>query len=1085
MRAPRRCQHARHARRRVVIGMLLAVALWGLTAGRVSAHAHLVQADPAPDSVIAHAPGVASFLFDEPLNPALTRVRITAAAGRLATTNTGRLAPGHNGALWELPLPPLPSGAYSVFWVSESAIDGHIMSSFYTFSVAPSGGIDSVGAVTGVASGSYGGTSVSGSRGLLTIGGGTVAVAGPYWLELMAEALWLGALVIDLAVLAPARRTGMTPEARLAAASTPRLCWLVRGALIAAALALALEVLSLAAQGTGGDWGRALAPTTLGGILSSQNGHFMLLRAATLVMALLLAARPLSRRETARFTTGWTRHLPSQTAAVSDERSPRALGLTAPTTLRLTWEDVRGPLALLAAIYMLFVALSGHAGDITPGWLAYPIDWAHLLFTGAWVGGIAVLAMGVLPLRHVLAPEERAPAVLSVLARFSPVAFAAVGVLALSGLYNAVSHIAAPSVLVDAVYGQLLLLKLCLVGLLMLLSASHVWGLRPRIRHAQVRSLRGSDDGDVMRAIADVHGGLAALAARLRLETGVGAAVLLATALMGQTLPPKVTVTTAADVISASISGEATMRDLRGQLTVAPPAVGTTTLTLRLWEKGTPVTADSGAAIIHLSPAGQPNLRANLTPRAQGARFIARGSLAATGVWHADVLVRTAVVNEYRTLPFTFTVGPGAAFLAPGLNPAAIVIAVSPGLITTRNTITVTGVKAPAVRLLSQSLDMQMGIQTYPATSLGTGRWSVTGVAPLMLGRWGFTVQARQGSAWVSLRQFVYQVPYDGPMHLLTPASSTSAATVSGGGPLHWTAVDGPHAIIHALARAPWSTLYAATSLGIFASSDSGVTWRPLGRGIPGSGAEPWGLAAVRGLHGDAILVASGNGAVYRLERGTTRWIQAGGRIGTQGAFSLLALPRSDVVLAGSDRGIFRSTDGGRTWAFAAPTDGGAILTFARDSVSGALYAGLAGVPRPLRVSLDGGRSWRIPSMSPLPPPSVEALLAARGHIYASVMGGPGGRAVWAGGAGGFTAFAAGLPRDAQSMNVAATSGTGGHLLMGTMGEGIYIRTSHGVWTRLGQGPGDGDVTSLLVLPGPHPVVLAGIDSGIYRLQLP
>src|SRR5438105_4557348 len=138
MRSPRPPQ--RHARRPVLVGGLLAVTLWLLLPDIASAHAHLVQADPAPDSVIAHAPAVATFIFDEPLNPALTRVRITDASGRPVTTNTGHLAPGHNDEEWQLPLPALPPGTYSVFWTSESADDGHIMSSFYTFRVAPSGG---------------------------------------------------------------------------------------------------------------------------------------------------------------------------------------------------------------------------------------------------------------------------------------------------------------------------------------------------------------------------------------------------------------------------------------------------------------------------------------------------------------------------------------------------------------------------------------------------------------------------------------------------------------------------------------------------------------------------------------------------------------------------------------------------------------------------------------------------------------------------------------------------------------------------------------------------------------------------------
>jgi hypothetical protein len=66
-----------------------------------------------------------------------------------------------------------------------------------------------------------------------------------------------------------------------------------------------------------------------------------------------------------------------------------------------------------------------------------------------------------------------------------------------------------------------------------------------------------------------------------------------------------------------------------------------------------------------------------------------------------------------------------------------------------------------------------------------------------------------------------------------------------------------------------------------------------------------------------------------------------------------------------------------------------------------------------------------------------------------------------------------------------ALAATGHRVLVGTMGVGVYSRARQGTWTRLGQGPADGLVTSLLVVPGAHPVVLAGTDGGIYRLQLP
>src|SRR5919199_4520032 len=620
-------RRARQAHRPVLLGLLRAAALWLLIPGVASAHAHLVQADPAPDSVIAHAPTVASFLFDEPLNPALTRVRITDAAGRQVTTDTGHLAPGHHGELWELWLPWLPAGTYSVFWTSESATDGHVMSSFYTFRIAPSGGAARFGAVTGTAAGVYGGGTGNGSG--VALSGGVAATTIFSWLGLMAQALWLGALVIELAVLAPARRAVKSPAACLAWAAAPRLWWLARAGPVVAVWALVGDVLSLAVQGTGGDWGRALAPATLGGILSSQNGRFIVLRLAVLLAALLLTGRV---RPPAVATTG----APTPEKV---RRAPQALGITAPAPATLHWEVVRGVAALLAATYMLLVAFSGHAADVTPGWLSYPIDWLHLLFTAAWIGGIAALAYGVLPLRRALAPEERAMAVLPLLDRFSPVAYLAVAVLALSGLYNAVNHLDAPAKLAGTTYGQLLVLKLLLVGLLMLLSASHVWGHRPHITRLHKRGQRDA------HAMAGVHEGLATLAARLRLETGVGAAILLATALMGQTLPPTGTPSGAvasSGAVPAAISGTAVTGDLRAQLTVAPPAVGASTFTLQIWEKRTSITGDTGAAIIHLYPAAQPTLRANLTPVAHGTRFTVRGSLATAGTGRGRGPGRTA-----------------------------------------------------------------------------------------------------------------------------------------------------------------------------------------------------------------------------------------------------------------------------------------------------------------------------------------------------------------------------------------------------------------------------------------------------------
>ncbi len=59
------------------------------------------------------------------------------------------------------------------------------------------------------------------------------------------------------------------------------------------------------------------------------------------------------------------------------------------------------------------------------------------------------------------------------------------------------------------------------------------------------------------------------------------------------------------------------------------------------------------------------------------------------------------------------------------------------------------------------------------------------------------------------------------------------------------------------------------------------------------------------------------------------------------------------------------------------------------------------------------------------------------------------------------------------------------HLLLGTMGLGVYRTTPGRRWARLGPGRGDGIVTSLLVVPCTHPIIRAGATGGIYRAYWP
>ncbi len=124
---------------------------------------------------------------------------------------------------------------------------------------------------------------------------------------------------------------------------------------------------------------------------------------------------------------------------------------------RARYEEIAAPLGL--ALAFTFSA-TGHAETTNPTWLSLLADTLHLLAMAAWVGGLVLLVVGLLPRRD---PDEL-DAVLPV---FSRVAFTAVVVMAVTGTYAAWRGVGSLRALVHTEYGLLVLAKVALfVGLL-------------------------------------------------------------------------------------------------------------------------------------------------------------------------------------------------------------------------------------------------------------------------------------------------------------------------------------------------------------------------------------------------------------------------------------------------------------------------------------------------------------------------------------------------------------------------------------------------------------------------------------------
>ncbi len=716
-----------------------------LAPGIALAHAHLVRADLSPGGRLLVPGGVVHFWFDEPINAPLSPIVIKDAQGSQVTAGPGRQDPANSEEL-DVTVPALPDGQYSVFWTSDSSQDGHVLHGFYTFTV---GGAGAQAAGSG-----------SGMVAVVrpTLDSTDLVLALAHWLVLVGSTIWTGALAFELLVLRPARFHARGAIAALSGRASEHLIAVVQLGLLAALLASVAEI---EAQSYAGG-GTIASLSVIRDILHSHYGAMWLVRLALLFLV--------------------------QVALMFVPTTPAGrLDVRASAWPAMLWLPVAG---LLGSLYLVGVAMSGHA-DAVMQMVATSVllDWLHLLANSLWVGGMAAIALALVPAFHAAVKESTGNgndsrlAFLVILSRYSPVALAAVPTAMVTGTFNAQVHLDSHDAFFNSQYGRFLIAKLVLVGLLLTISASHVLVTRPHLMATLADRRTGS-----------LTAGFASLTRRLAIEPLLGAGILLCVALMGE-VAPAVTVFSATSAASpvrpaaaspaadstpvgrSSINDSARKGLLDVSLVVSPPAVGRARLFAVVLERGKVVT--DGQVRIKLSMPGNGSIGAvfsETTPSDGG--YAGTGDLVQQGRWQADVLVRThSDPGEYRDVPFELLVGPGAGFLPMGFDPSAIRVTINPGRLNLANTLTLSSLKAAAVRISSASLDMDMGSEIVDAAPLGGGRWRVAGMYAPMEGRWGLTVQIKVGDSWTSVRTFVYQVPFSGPMRLLTgtPAAAPAA----------------------------------------------------------------------------------------------------------------------------------------------------------------------------------------------------------------------------------------------------------------------------------------------------------------------
>ena len=182
---------------------------------------------------------------------------------------------------------------------------------------------------------------------------------------------------------------------------------------------------------------------------------------------------------------------------------------------------------LFAALVLLAsIALTGNAGT-NNGELGFQhrlADAIHLVASGAWIGALVVFSgLAMMAARH--RSHEELLTLHTVLSRFAGVGSIVVAALTLSGMFNPGFFLSR----LDSAYGQVLLAKLVLFGMMLMLAAANRFWLTPRLEAI----LAGTP-----HTAHNLKMAIWALLASILFETLLAFLVLATVALLGAVAPP-------------------------------------------------------------------------------------------------------------------------------------------------------------------------------------------------------------------------------------------------------------------------------------------------------------------------------------------------------------------------------------------------------------------------------------------------------------------------------------------------------------------------------------------------------------------
>jgi copper transport protein len=319
-------------------------------------------------------------------------------------------------------------------------------------------------------------------------------------------------------------------------------------------------------------------------------------------------------------------------------------------------------LGLLAVLLPATWTGTGHV-HARGGVLPAVADTAHLIAMSVWFGGLVLLAVSVLPASSAAGVPDAARA----LRRFSSVAMVCVGVLVVTGLYQAWQGLGSLAALPGSGYGRLLVFKLAVIALLLWFGAMSRSAVQRRyVLPATAHGPGGAggvgrtgDRGRSARrtARAELERDLTTrglLRRSVRIEVGVAVVVLGLTSVLVAT-PPGARAT-GAPVRLATAAGPAapptfvTELALTGggrvSLDVAPAVVGPSRLRLAVRDAaGGMWDVPEVTGVFSLPDRGVTGLRVALDRTGPGAYVSAGLALPIAGTWLLRLSVRTSEID--------------------------------------------------------------------------------------------------------------------------------------------------------------------------------------------------------------------------------------------------------------------------------------------------------------------------------------------------------------------------------------------------------------------------------------------------------